>query len=234
MSRVPKFHLLFLLVLSAALNLLPTPAFAQNHGSGYTPETLRGEVWIELEPIYGAYVDESYPLDAETAAKRALEEAAMFFSAMIYGWSFHYDVGEKARGIEEKLELSPLGTIGRDDPGIVFTDVEIQDMGVYLWSDYRTSDAQRGRLAKWRSDTVRSAQGYGRAPLDAEKYAALEDAARAALRAMLRGGERNRPKEVNGSISLAAFPRFWLNKGQWASAGRFYIEINEILPFAAY
>jgi hypothetical protein len=51
---------------------------------------------------------------------------------------------------------------------------------------------------------------------------------------MLRGSERNRPKEVRGYISLAAFPRFWLYKGQWAAAARFYVEINEIIPFAVY
>jgi hypothetical protein len=197
-------------------------------------EALRGEVRVDLEPVYGFSFDEEYPLDPEKARDRALEEAAFFFGGMIYGWSFHYDVGEKARNIEEKLELSPMGTISKEDPNMEFSDTEIRDMRLHLWSDYRTSDSQRRRLSMWRSDSVRSAQAYGQAPLDKEKYAALEDAARAALRAILRGNERNRPKEVSGYISLSAFPRFWLDGGRWIAAARFYIEINEILPFAAY
>jgi hypothetical protein len=36
-------------------------------------EVLRGEVRIELEPIYGFFVDEKYPLDTEPAYRRALE-----------------------------------------------------------------------------------------------------------------------------------------------------------------
>jgi hypothetical protein len=152
---------------------------------------------------------------------------------MIYGWSFRYEVGEKARQIEEVLELSPLGTVTADDPALELSDVQVKGFSIYLWSDYRPGGAQRYRLAKWKSGLVRSAQGYGKSPLD-DKYAALEDAARAALRAMLQGSERNRPREASGYISLAAFPRYWLDKGQWMAAGRFRVEINEISPFAAY
>jgi hypothetical protein len=113
------------------------------------------------------------------------------------------------------------------------TDMQVRDFHLYLWSDYRPADIQRQRMAKWRAGTVRTAQGYGRSQLD-NKYAALEDAARAALRAMLQGSERNRPKEVSGYISLAAFPRYWLGNGQWMASGRFRVEIQEIRPFAAY
>jgi hypothetical protein len=188
---------------------------------------------VDLEPVYGFRIDEEYPLNMDEARSRARTEAAFFFGAMIYGWTFHYDVGERARGIEEKLELTPQGTVSGDDPNIEFTDVEIREMRVYLWPDYRPSDSQRRWLSTWREDMVRSAQAYGQGPLD-KKYAALEDAARSAIRAVLRGGERNRPKEVFGSISLAAFPRFWLNKGQWSASARFYIKVKKIIPFAAY
>jgi hypothetical protein len=104
---------------------------------------------------------------------------------------------------------------------------------LYLWSDYRPDAAQRTRLEKWKAGTVRPAQAYGESPLE-EKYAALEDAARAAIRAMLRGSERNRPKTVSGFISLAAFPRYWMEKGHWSAMGRFRVEIVTIEPFAAY
>jgi hypothetical protein len=63
---------------------------------------------------------------------------------------------------------------------------------------------------------------------------ALEDAARAAVRAALRGRERNRPKEADGFISLAAFPRYFMDGGHWAASARFRVEITGIVPFAAY
>jgi hypothetical protein len=195
-------------------------------------EVLRGEVCIDLEQVRG-FVGNTRPLELEEARSKALEEAAQYYGAMIYGWTFHYEVGEKARNIEEILELEPLGTITAEDPRLEMTDMQVKDFHLYLWSDYRPADIQRQRLAKWKAGTVRSAQGYGHSQLD-DKFAALEDAARAALRAMLQGSERNRPKEASGYISLAAFPRYWLDKGQWMAAGRFRVEIQEIRPFSAY
>jgi hypothetical protein len=216
---------------------------AQDFYPGHDAEILRGEVCMEMEPLSGPYVEEQYPLDADTLRRRALEEAAMFYSAMIYGWSFHYDIGEKARGIPEEFELEPLGTIPWGDPGLFATDAEFRDMKLFLWTDYRLGEAQKRRVGAWRAGTTRSIQGIGYGPLggppDAQgwidiKKTALEDAARSALRAMLRQLERNRPKEVTGIICLAAFPRYWVDGGRWAASGRFRVEVSEIVPFAAY
>jgi hypothetical protein len=231
-------------------------------------DVLRGEVRLDLEPVYGFFVGNipegmirtgasEAPLDYNEARRRAAREAAVFFSGMIYGWSFHYDIGERARGIEEKLELSPLGSVGDEDPRFEITDTQVKEARLYLWADYRPGEEHKRRLSMWKTGLVRSAQGLGHGPLGyapeprsdaspdtgetpddpawlAVKKAALEDAARAAIRAMLRAGERNRPKEASGFISLAAFPRFWLDKGQWAASGRFLVNVTEITPFAAY
>jgi hypothetical protein len=216
---------------------------AQEHGLGYNPEVIRGAVWIELEPVYGADVDAEYPLDPMTASRRALEEAALFYSAMIYGWSFQYDIGERARQIPESFELEPLATIPFGDPGLRATEVEVRDMRVRLWTDYRLTEAQQRRMRVWRTGIIRNAQATGYGPLGGPaefsdwltvKKTALEDAARSAIRTMLRGGERNRPKEVRGFISLAAFPRYFMDSGHWAASARFHVQITQVSPFAAY
>jgi hypothetical protein len=51
---------------------------------------------------------------------------------------------------------------------------------------------------------------------------------------MLRGSERNRPREVSRFISLAAFPRFFIDSGRWAASARFRVQIEEIIPFSVY
>jgi hypothetical protein len=201
-----------------------------------------------MEPIYGLKVEEKYPLDAEALRRRALEEAAMFYSAMIYGWSFHYDIGERMRGLTEEFELTPLGTIPWGDPGLFATDVELRDMRFHLWTDYRMTDTQKRRTAMWRSGGMRNIQAIGHSgPLGGQAEAAaengdwmsirqacLEDAARAAIRAILRQEERNRPREVTGFISLAAFPQYWMDSGRLAASARFRFQVTEIVPFAAY
>jgi len=217
-------------------------------------EVLRGEVRVELEPIFGFFVDEEYPLDKEAAYRRALQEAALFFSAQIYGWSFHYDVGERARGIEEVFELNPLGEIRWGDPRLYVTHANFENwelqatthrFAAFLsaWMDYRPTDAQRRRLEMWQKGNIRLAQavGYSYTGGSAEnptwlaiKKNALEDSARAAVRAMLQGSERNRPKEATGFISLESFPSFYMYSGRQAALARFKVEITEIVPFAAY
>ena len=216
--------------------------FAQGHEFGIHPYVIRGDVTIELEPIYAGHVDSEYPLDIPTAGRRALEEAAMFYSAMIYGWSFHYEVGERARQIEEILEIKPIALIKYGDPALRVTDTEFKDMRLTVWTDYHLTEAQQNRFQTWRSGMIRNAQAIGYSPpsLDENpgwlivKKSALEDAARSALRTALRNSERNRPKEVKGFISLASFPRYFIESGRWAAAARFRIQITEIIPFAAY
>jgi len=217
-------------------------------------DVLRGAVKIELMPIYGAYVDAEYPLEKETAYRRALEEAALFFSAQIYGWSFHYDVGERARGIEEIFELTPLGEIRWGDPGLSvtnahfenrdfrFTSLQLADV-LTVWLDYRPTPAQAGRIEMWKKGYTRTAQAVGYGPLGGPadnsdwitiKKSTLEDSARAAVRAMLQGSERNRPRQATGFICLQTFPSYWMDAGRWAAQARFRVEVTDIVPFAAY
>jgi len=198
-------------------------------------EFLRGQVRVQAD--WGA------PLPRDIPQRWALEEAAFYFSAMIYGWSFHYESGEAARGAAEALELSPLGQIPWGDDGLRATDVENRAGDLFLWTDYRLSDAQRRRLLQWRAGTIQNAgaTGYGelRYPQEAEDWVAqrrqtLEDAARAAIRSFLRGTERNRPKEARGFLALSGFPVYRIERGRWAADARFRLELTEALPFAAY
>jgi hypothetical protein len=244
-----------MLVSAFSLVLLPgRGARSQDFYPGHDVEVLRGEIGMDLEPIYGGFIDPEYPLAEEGLRRRALEEAAMFYSAMIYGWSFDYDVGERARGIEERFDLIPLGQIPWGDGGLRATDAGIRDRRFCLWTDYRPDESQKRRLALWRAGGMRPVQGLGRGPpgtplpagdgeaargeenrgwLDYRREG-LEDAARAAVRAMLRGSERNRPKEARGRIALAAFPVFGIDSGRWLVSARFRVELTELVPFAAY
>jgi hypothetical protein len=219
-------------------------AWAQEHDPGFYPDTMRGEIWVELEPIYGDRPDNEYPLSMEAAGRRALQEAALFYAAMIYGWSFHYDIGEKARGIPENLDtFDPMGEIHWGDPRLTVTEVERRGSHVRVWTDYRMNDLQTKRIQMWRAGTVRNAQAIGYCPITGPspdsgwieiRTAVMKDAARAAIRNILQRSERNRPKEASGFISLASFPRFYIDSGQWTAAVRFRVQINEVIPFAAH
>ncbi|MDR1429809.1 MAG: hypothetical protein LBI85_05920 [Spirochaetaceae bacterium] len=209
----------------------------------FAQEVLRGEVRVEMEPVYAAYIDEQYPLDTASTHRRALEEAAMFFSAMLYGWSFEHEIGEQARQIPETFELEELGSVAWGDSRLRVTDARIEGTQFFMWTDYRLDEDQARRMRVWRSGTIRSAHALGYGPVGGPvgigdwmqiKKTALEDAARAAVRAMLRGSERNRPKHASGYIALDSFPVYRLSSGRWQVSARFRIEITGIIPFSVY
>ena len=127
-------------------------------------EVLRGQVTVELVPVVGGYMDVRYPLDTEGAHRRALEEAAYYFSAQIYGWSFYYDIGERARGIAEEFELSPLGEIRWGDTSLEPTHARLENDILSVWMDYRPREYQHRRLEMWRMGNIRTAQAIGYGP----------------------------------------------------------------------
>ena len=216
--------------------------YAQSSEWANHPAVIRGQVYVDLEPIYIGHVDEEYPLEIPAAGRRALEELALFFSGMVYGWSFYYDIGERARRIEENLELEQIGSVQFGDPALRVTESEIRDMRLWIWADYHLDEGSQRRMDVWRTGTVRNAQAMGYSPSYIEEYPgwialkkmALEDAAKTAIRAMLQGSERNRPKAALGFISLSSFPRYFIDGGRWAASARFRVQINEIIPYAVY
>jgi hypothetical protein len=209
----------------------------------FSEETLRGGVYVELEPVYAQFLGVPYPLDDESASLWAVEDAAAAFSAMIYGWSFTYEPGEKARGLNEMLDLSPLGGIETSDTKLKITDVNIKDDILYMQADYYPDEAQKSRIRSWNSARTFSAQAVGYGPLQGQagitvrseiKEAALKDAMKKAIRKKLRVTERNRPLAALGFIALSKFPLYRMQNGMWAATAEFRIEIKEIIPFAAY
>ncbi|MCX7655071.1 MAG: hypothetical protein N2Z76_00900 [Treponemataceae bacterium] len=224
---------------------------------------VRGEIRIDLEPVYLSFLEEHGPLNTTAAHQRALEEAFFTVSAHIYGWRFSYEIGERARKVEEKLELFSEGSIRWGDSGFSVTDARVEGSVFVLWVEYRPTPEEERRLAFWKSGQALLLQGLGTgslmgpnpmpeegtaakeenspklpAPLPGPWYdgkrQALEDAARTAIRAYLRKTERNRPKEAHGYIALASFPRYWVEGGRWTCQARFRVIITEVVPFAVH
>ncbi|MDR2802869.1 MAG: hypothetical protein LBB22_01100 [Treponema sp.] len=211
--------------------------------SAFSQELLRGEVSVEMEPVYAQFLGVPYPLDLTTANTWAVEDAAAAFSGMVYGWTFVYEPGERARDLQEFFDITMLGKIETDDTRLKVTDA-VMDGGVfYMYSDYILDETQKTRLLAWKSASKATVKSLGFSSLQGDKgvtsrsqikESALKDAMKTALRNRLRITERNRPRTVTGFISLSKFPIYRMQSGMWAATAEFRIEIKEIIPFAAY
>lgn len=197
-------------------------------------ETLRGLFDVDLEPASAMEPGVPYPLDEATAHRRALEEAARAFAAMIYGWSFDYSVGDRSRKIEERFDLVSLGAIPYGDPRLTVTDALAENSVLRVWAEYRLDEAQSRAFAVLREGSARHSQGIGYAPLaggTSGKADSLRDAARAAVRTVLAGTERNRPKEAYGTAALLEAPRYWIDAGRYVCSARFRVNIKEVVLY---
>ncbi|GHU41725.1 hypothetical protein FACS1894190_10180 [Spirochaetia bacterium] len=206
-------------------------------------EILRGEVCVEMEPVYALFLGIPSPIDIATANQWALEDTVYAFSGMIYGWSFEYEPGEVARNLRESLSLTPLGEIDLYDEKLSVTDASIKEDKLFVWTDYKIDQAQQIRILGNRNSNSFKAQAMGFSMLQGEigitdrrsiKTAALEDAAKRSLRAKIQKTLKNRPKSIHGLISLYDFPVYRMFNGQWAATAKFIIEIKQIENFSAY
>jgi hypothetical protein len=209
--------------------------------TGYGQAALRGMVTVDSEPVWavpaagdGSAPGGTYPLSRRDTRLLALAAAIGYFSGMIYGWEFEYAVGEKARNAEDGFEWRPLGELP-------FGDVRMTPAGsaeegaVYrLWADYELDDAQAARRGAWTGGQLRVLNARGSAGLDREQQDALREAAKQAVRSLLRGIERERPRAASGRIALAKFPVITIARGEWAASAQFFVEIREIEKYKGY
>jgi hypothetical protein len=162
---------------------------------------------------------------------------------MIYGWSFEYEPGEKARRLSEHITLVPQGTVDTREHALKTDLVQKTDTRITVWTDYHLSELQNRRSQSWKAAGSIETQASGTGALDLSPIAAkdimtrdgaLEDAARRAIRARLRALERNRPRRARGTLALAAFPQYSIHDGALTVQARFRLKITEIEPYAVY
>jgi hypothetical protein len=218
-------------------------------------QMLRGSVEVELEQVYAVDAGVHYPLDGALAQTIALQNAAALFGAMIYGWDFEYSPGDKARGTTEYIILTPGGRVDAGDKSLSPAETAVKN-GIYtLTAAYEMSGAQERRVVARKKVSIqadalsggsfpRTVNAKGRAPLDGPCFVTdagvttspvLEDAAKNAVRGILRASERNKPRLVRGSLSLdGGFPLFTISQGSWTCAAAFLVIVTELLTYSVY
>ncbi|MDR1229957.1 MAG: hypothetical protein LBK61_01005 [Spirochaetaceae bacterium] len=209
--------------------------------TGFGQSVLRGMVTVDAEPVWVVPPagDDSaqggrYPLSRRDVRLEALSAAIGYFSGMIYGWEFEYVVGEKARNVEDGFEWRLLGELPFGDVRMTPADSVVEGAIYRLWADYELDAAQSARRGAWTGGQLRVLNARGGAGLDEDQQVAFRVAAQQAVRSLVRGIERERPKVVRGRIALAKFPVITIADGEWAASAQFFVEIREIEKYKGY
>ena len=102
--------------------------------------------WIELEPLVRIGPG-PYPIPVETAEKTLLELSRVLLSAMVYGWDFSYEPGDRVRAVQERFALSPLAEIRWGSPRLRVVDTEVSEVRLWARVSYTLDDEESRRRA---------------------------------------------------------------------------------------
>lgn len=172
-------------------------------------------------------------------AVRNLKNIAPFMlEGMLYGWNVTYTPSDAVRQVAEYYECTPVTEIAINDPAIQWTESEITDTTTSCWIDYTRSEAQMQYKKWWNSVSISKIQGKGSASItlgpEGIKQAVIE-AAKAAIRAYLQKTEKNKPKEMTGSLLLAdESPRIFIDHGQYVADLDFFLYVDRIEKYSYY
>lgn len=220
-------------VAAFALFLGP-PAFAQ----GEVPDQLkfRSEFWTELPSLPVFEVDPK-PFDGAEASKTLLSEAAFVYAGMIRGFSVRYVPLDRARGIDESMEVEP----------VLADSIRLEDLarGEYrvvknvfrAYVEYRPNALERGLYASWRSISFPVSEGQGTASTSGGpeyRIKAIQEAIKDAVREYARMRAPNKPRLVRAVACLEKPPAVYLRAGSYSARARIRLKVVEILPYAAY
>lgn len=208
----------------------PAPEQAQALASS---GLLRAEFWAEAEPVPG--VGDEWPVSADTARGRLLDEAAWVFSGMVWGFDFRYSPYDKTRGIKERFDLEPIHSL---DAGLLEAGKLSSGKGSYrAYVSFQIDPSLASLVTSYGHQPWSDSQGTGRADIGGGEKArrqAYGDALRLAVRGYLQGLEPNKPRLVRGRVVLGAVPSLAVIEGFYTAQVRARVMVIEVVPYTVY
>ncbi len=189
--------------------------------------------WIELEPLV-RIGDGPYPIPVADAEKSLLEDARTLISGMVYGWSFFYIPGDKARKVDEVFELTPLALITAGSPRLRVIETEVSATRLYARVAYTMDAEEAGRRAAWDSNTADMSTGMGTADViagPAARAASLSNAIRDAIRLALDTRYLNKPRQITGDVVLWEDPTVLVRAGTYTTSAKVKLVVRELVPY---
>ena len=209
--------------------------------SAQTPSVVRNirlPLWAELDAYPGLELSGGKDEGQFDFPIQQMHRIAPFImNGMVYGWDFVYVPYDKARGVEEYLEITEIVSEDVIRGGIKYSSPWIADNNLNCWVEYTRTDSQVQSYNLWASiqHPVIAGIGYG----SVEKgFEGIEEAARESLKAAIRNHYRktikNKPKEITGSVLIRKFPTLGIDSGRYVINLDFFLECGRIVEYSVY
>lgn len=232
---------IFLILFAGGMLYAQTPSVVRN---------IRLPLWAELDAYPGLF-----PVNDETdgqsenqnevrnegqydfPVKQIRKIAPFIISGMVYGWNFVYVPYDKARGVEEYLEVTEVVSSEVIKGGITYVSPWISNNNLNCWVEYSRTDSQVQNYQLWSSIQNPVIGGIGYASVE-KGFEGIEEAAREALKDAIRNYYRktikNKPKEINGAVLVRDFPTLGISSGRYVINLDFFLECGKIVEYSVY
>ena len=206
-----------------------------------TPSVIRNirlPLWAELDAYPG--LEESGNVEEgqfDFPVSQMHKIAPFIINGMVYGWNFVYVPSDKAREVEEVLEITEIVSSQAIKGGIKYSSPWIENNNFNCWVEYTRTDSQVQGYKLWESiqNPVIGGIGYG----SVEKgFEGIEEATRESLKDAIRNHYRkiikNKPKEITGSVLIRKFPTLGIDSGRYVIKLDFFLECGRIIEYSVY
>ncbi len=224
---------LILIVLFISLSLFPQERIYQTEGA---ENLLRIEIWSLLETEPGREIESSSTF-YDNSVNELKTVAPFVLEGMIYGWDFSYSPSDTQRKADEYFEFTPRGVILKGDERLSFKDPRIENERFYVWLEYMRSAEMMAQKRAWDSVIFPKISGTGRGKIENGTEGIIQayrEALKNAVRSYARGIEKNKPKEIRGSVLLIKNPRLYIDSGAYTADLDFFLQVGKIIPYALY
>ena len=206
-------------------------------------EHIRFAVWADTDAYPGteAAASDIQAGEYEYPIARIKEMVPFLLEGLVYGWNFTYTPSDKARGVEEYMEITPVrspstgsGTAAFD---VKYSSVWIENNRFNCWIDYTRTTHEVQTYNLWASIQNPTIQGRGYGDLsqgfEGIKQAA-QDALKNAIRSYYRNTIKNKPKEITGRVLVRKTPLLGIDNGQYVINLDFFLECGTILEYTQF
>jgi hypothetical protein len=198
--------------------------------------TLQAEFWVE-QYRFPSLDDPQEITNDDLFSERItelLEQARVYFSAMIFGYNFTYVPLDRRREVEEFFEIEPIYQIRWGDPSLEYLDTRITNNDVFMRFRYFPKDYERDRLYSWDRISQADSQGVGSVfygPRASVRQEALEEAVKQAIRNYARTVIATKPKEIQGIFVLSEAPRSYVLGADFVTEVKIRLQIDSVLSY---
>ena len=228
--RLPPLKKSIILILSLIFCL---PLFAQHVSQ---EKQLRFFLWAQTDAYPG--IEQSGDDFLELPVSRIKELAPFIIDGMLYGWKFEYTPYDKARGVAEYFDFSPVQKLTQEDLiKIGYKKPWVEDDRLNCWIEFNRTESQLFLYRTWNSIGYPHGKGTGMAPLsrgfDGIKEACKE-AVKNAVREYWRTQLKNKPKEISGTVLMVEPPKIGIDSGRYKVTLDFFIETDKIKAYQTF